>query len=438
MLTALEQGDSERRRSLSPIVIGLVCAIAAAFAAGCGSSDSSSGTGGGARSTSAEKGGTIKIGVIQPLSGDLAETGNHNLDGLKFAADQINAAGGIKSLGGAKLKLIAQDDAGQPQNAIQAAAKMAKSDKVAAIIGAYTSSETIPLAQSMDRLKIPLIAATAASDLITNSGYKFVTRLGAPASANARAQVEFLKSGTMEKAGYPPIRRVATLVEDGDFGTAWRQGFLEDIKATKLQHVADVRFTSGSSSVSPQMTKIAAAKPDIVVTCLFATDAVLVTRAAKALGMTNTPFLDASGAVPDPAFVTGLKDQANHWYSTDSYNSGLPGQEALGSKFQAKYQYDLTGDNANNIQAVWLLAAALEKAGSTDPGKLNDTLHGFDMPKDDAQNVLSFNGDLKINAQTGQNDTARYFVEQVQDKQLKIIWPDELAQTKIQKQPIGG
>ena len=87
---------------------------------------------------------TVKIGILLPLSGPAASIGVNSLNGHKLAVDEINEAGGIKSLGGAKIELIVADSGGDPKVGMTQAERLITKDKVVALMGAYQSSVTYP------------------------------------------------------------------------------------------------------------------------------------------------------------------------------------------------------------------------------------------------------------------------------------------------------
>ena len=149
-------------------LIALLAMSVAAGVAACGSSSGSS-------SGSSVK--EVKIGTLYPVSGELAKLGHECMSGVKMAVDEINAAGGIKSMGGAKLVLVEADSQGKPDVGISEITRLVQQDNVTAIIGTYQSSVALPATQTAERLQTPIMITTAVADAITQQGYKYVFRI---------------------------------------------------------------------------------------------------------------------------------------------------------------------------------------------------------------------------------------------------------------------
>ena len=132
----------------------------------------------------------VNIGVIQPLSGANAQFGIISRNGIEFVADAINAAGGIKALGGAKINLVVSDATSNPTIASTAAQRLITQNQVTAILGAFASSLTLAISEVTARADIPFLTASFA-DEITGRGLESVFKVTAKASIIGRAQVDY-------------------------------------------------------------------------------------------------------------------------------------------------------------------------------------------------------------------------------------------------------
>jgi branched-chain amino acid transport system substrate-binding protein len=135
----------------------------------------------------------VTIGAVFPLSGPLAPIGQHIRVGLDMAIEEINQAGGIKSLGGAKLKVIYGDSTGDAKVGVTEMEKLITKDKVSVVTGAYQSGVTLPMTTVSERYGIPFYA-TGSEDQITERGYKFTFRSNEKTSWRVRDQVRFIKA----------------------------------------------------------------------------------------------------------------------------------------------------------------------------------------------------------------------------------------------------
>ncbi|RLG58655.1 MAG: hypothetical protein DRN95_04015, partial [Candidatus Hydrothermarchaeota archaeon] len=134
----------------------------------------------------------VKIGTIWPLSGPLASSGEKHLNGVKLRVMEVNDAGGIKSLGGAKVKLVVADNQGDPKVSASETERLIVKEKIVGLVGCYTSSTTLPATEVTERYKIPTVAC-AGSPKITGRGYKYVLRAHSEVIKTADISVKFLK-----------------------------------------------------------------------------------------------------------------------------------------------------------------------------------------------------------------------------------------------------
>ncbi|MFY9840628.1 MAG: ABC transporter substrate-binding protein, partial [Xanthobacteraceae bacterium] len=136
------------------------------------------------------QGPAVKIGVIQPLSGANAQFGINCRNGIEFVADAINAAGGIKALGGAKINLVVSDATSNPSTASKVAEQMITQNDLTAILGAFASSLTLPVSEVAARADIPFLTMSFA-DEITGRALESVFQVVAKASVIGQAQVNY-------------------------------------------------------------------------------------------------------------------------------------------------------------------------------------------------------------------------------------------------------
>ena len=123
----------------------------------------------------------IKIGILQPVTGALAQDGEYGRLGAEIGLNEINAAGGIKSMGGATLQMVFGDARSNPEGGTAEVERM-QSEGVAAIVGGFASPICLAASQAASRYDIPYIVDVGVSDQIVNRGLKNTFRLG-PGSA---------------------------------------------------------------------------------------------------------------------------------------------------------------------------------------------------------------------------------------------------------------
>ena len=394
-------------------VVALIAMLAISVAAGvtaCGSSGDSGGGGGASE---------VKIGTLYPVSGDLAKLGDQCLSGVKLAVEEINAAGGIKSMGGAKITLVEADSQGKPDVAISEVERLVQQDNVAAILGTYQSSVALPATQAAERQQTPMLITTAVADAITDKGYKYIFRICPKASWYAKDQITFAQA--MPDMGGPTIKTVALLHEDTDFGQSTSAGQLKYAAEAGIEVVANVAYPASSADLTTQVSKIKAANPDLVLTTTYLNDSILIAQARETLGMKQI-FFDAAGGTVDPQFIKTLGTAAEGWLTEIEFSvDASPLSEELNASYKAKYGDDMTGNGMDGYQGVYVLAKALEDAGSADRAKLRDAIANVKMVAGTDRVVIpteeiTFTPD-------GEITSAPLYVVQIQEGVFQTLFP---------------
>ncbi len=412
------------KNNLKLTLLTLVVALSLILAA-CGAPAATQAPAGGGGAAPA--GGTVKVGALYPLTGDLAKLGEENKNGLQLAIDEINAAGGIKSLGGAKIELVWGDSQGKPEIGISEVTRLVEQEKVVAIIGAYQSGVTTPATQEAERLGVPFIVSMAVSDKITERGFKYTFRICPKASWYAKDQVTFTKD-LKELAGLD-VKKVALLHEDTDFGESTAAGQKKYLQEAGIEMLIEVKYSASAADLTTEVAKVKATNPDAVLTVTYLNDSVLIARAREALGMMNIPFIDAAGGTVDPEFIKQLGPAAEGWFTEIEFTKYAAGADVLNNAFKAKYGNDITGNGAYAYQAGYVIADSLERAASTDRTAVRDAIAKTDMASGPHMVLPT---DHIFFGEDGQNPNAPLFVVQVQNGELIPVWPAKYAAKPVQ------
>jgi branched-chain amino acid transport system substrate-binding protein len=201
----------------------------------------------------------VKIGVIQPLSGPVAASGNYIRMGAEIARDWINARGGI---GGRKVELVIEDNKSDPKEAASAAEKLIVRDKVPAIMGAWGSSMTLAAMPKLEEYGVPMVVETSSAASITRRGNPWVFRISPPSEMEALGLEQYVGKLGVKKADF--------LAVNTDWGRG-AVGAFGDILKKKGETVGVVEFMDqAATDMSAQLTKIKGSGGDT----LFVTTAV--------------------------------------------------------------------------------------------------------------------------------------------------------------------
>jgi branched-chain amino acid transport system substrate-binding protein len=364
----------------------------------------------------------VKVGILLPLSGPVAPIGQNNRRGHALAIDEINAAGGIKSLGGAKLVMIDGDTQGNPKVGIQEAEKLA-SRGVSVILGAYQSNVTFPTTQIAEKVGVPYIDPVAIADSITEGrNFKYTFKIAPKASWYARDQLKFIK--WVGEKSQRPVKRIVLMYEDTLFGQSTSKGQEASAKELGIEVVEKIAYPAETPDMTPTISRIKQIAPDALVLVSYIADAVLITKTMKELGV-DIPIMGTSAGHIDPAYIANLGALAEASFTVGEWNPDLKkaGAAKIAERFQAKFGLPMNGHAAETYMATMVLADALERAKSADRAKLREALAQTNLCGD--RNILPYNC-IKFDA-SGQSPEGQLVMLQVQKGQFVSVWPSEAA-----------
>lgn len=359
----------------------------------------------------------IEIGVITSMTGSEAKFGEAHMRGYQLALDEINAAGGVM---GSKLKLVVEDDASKPENAISAVEKLATQNKLPLLIGSYSSAATLPAAQTATKYQVPLIVPTAAADNITGFGSKYVFRINSPSSEYASTAVNFLIEQVKPKT-------VAIIYENTNFGTSTAQPAKKLAEEAGIKVVAFEGYSKGAPDFKPLLTKVKGLNPEVVFYVSYLLDATLLMRQARELDFNPQVYLGAGAGFSTPEFVRseGAGKDAEFTFSATLWTTDVvwKGTKEFAAKFKEKYGVEPAYHSAETHAALYLVKDVLERAKSLDRNALRDALAATNMGPD-----ATIFGPMKFNDK-GQN-AHPMLVTQVQNGEYVTVWPATYASAK--------
>jgi len=276
---------------------------------------------------------TINVGVIMPLSGANAQFGINSRNGIELVADEINAAGGIKELGGAKINLIVADSTSTPTTAGTVAQRLISQNDVVAILGAFASSLTIAISEVTERQDVPLLTMSFA-DQITGRGYKNIFQVVAKASVIGKAQFEY--TAAIAQAADAKIDKIAIMYEDTAYGTAQAGGLRAGAKAANIEIVMDDAYPLGIADATPLINKLRTSGAQAVFPVSYLNDSLLIIRTMRQQRVTIPAIGGAAGYVI-PDFEKGLGEFAENVLSIAPANYDLAPD--LTERFRKRFGY---------------------------------------------------------------------------------------------------
>jgi branched-chain amino acid transport system substrate-binding protein len=372
----------------------------------------------------------IKVGVILPLTGGAAHEGWLARHAIEQAIDDINARGGVKSLGGLKLVPIIADSASTPATGLAEAERLITLEGVDVLTGCYNSAVTYPVAGAVEKHEIPFVVADSTSDRITEQGYKYTFRIHGKSSWYCRDSVKQIVD--MNNAFHTNYKNIGLVYTDDEFGRSEADGFKSYLSnLTTDYHITfEESHPIGAADLTTLVTKLKDANPDIVVHAAYATDAILFVQTMKAAGWYPKMYkgLGAAGqSIPD--FITGLgKDSEfvitdTEWQPDLLLSPAMHNYTSINDEFKIRTGSDMTGIPADCYSSTWILYYGIEKAGSLDKNKVRDALASINIaiPSTEVDVILPYERiDLTVD---GQNPYTAIAAAQVINGTYRIIWP---------------
>lgn len=372
----------------------------------------------------------VKIGVLFPLTGSAASAGQQAKTSVEIALDVVNTPhptlpeltfgpkGGLPGLGGATIEAIFVDHRGDPAMAQSLTQRLITNDKVAALLGSYHSSCSLTATAVAERYGVPFVVANSVANNITERGFKFTFRV-TPIGANfAATYMRFFAA--MRQAG-KTIDSIALVNENTDYGTQVGNSIEAAAKAAKVPLALRIPYNANGADVSAQVLQLKSANPSVVIFVSYASDAILFMRTMKSLDYLPAMILADDAGFSDPAFVPTVGALSQGLMSRSAWNLGPAGSLSarINEVFKAKTGHNMDNSSARDMEGTFVLADALNRAGSTDPAKLQAALQATDLPQ--SKMVPGYLG-VKFDA-SGQNELGATYLTQIRGKDYVTVWP---------------
>jgi branched-chain amino acid transport system substrate-binding protein len=360
----------------------------------------------------------IKVGIVHPVTGALAFSGNQARAGAEMAVETINSAGGLKALGGAKLEPIYADAQSKPDVGAAEVERLNEAG-VVAVIGAFASAITLATTQAAARHGIPHIADVAVADQVVQRGLSNVFRFGPGIAKVTQDALENLVR--INDAAGKPCRTVMIVHEESAFGSGMATTLGVELPKRGFEIVETVKHANPTRDFSNIVLRVQARKPDLLIPSNYYDEYVLFARTLQQQKVhAKGIFSILGGGASSYRFVKEFPQAAayvmdtNHWF--DPRKEAALKLKAEAEKKGLFYTYELF----MNYGAVMLLADAIERAGKAERAAIIDSLAGNSFET----KIMPYG---PIRFAKGDNTGARPVTTQVLDGDIKVIHPPEFA-----------
>jgi branched-chain amino acid transport system substrate-binding protein len=307
---------------------------------------------------SAAAGNTVKIGFLGALTGDVAMFGKPTLEGMKMAAEELNAAGGIN---GKKIEIVEADNRGDKQEGASVTQKFITRDGVVAIVGDPTTGITKVAAPIAQKAQVVLLSAGATGPGVVENG-DFIYRDTLLDSVAIPACIDFFANDLKYK-------KVAVITSDNnDYSVGFSQTFRDAAKGKGIEIVADEKVKDGDKDFSAQITNIKGKNPDVIFFSGYYTEGALIMKEARKQGLKANMF--GGDGLFSPKFIElgGAAVEGSMSALGFSPEQASPTTAKFVDSFKKKFNGAEPGlFDAQGYDAVMLLADAMKRAQSNDP-----------------------------------------------------------------------
>jgi branched-chain amino acid transport system substrate-binding protein len=373
----------------------------------------------------------VKIGLIAPMSGPWARQGDLMLKGANLAIDDINKQGGIKSLGGATLKLLVFDAGDNVEKAKNAAQRMiAQEPDLVGATGSWLSSFTLGVTEVTERAELPVLTLSY-SDQITARGFKYVFQTSMPGGAQAVQALPAILKLAEAATGKKPT--TIGIVQDNtaaavSFAKPMREGGLAKLG---LKLVVDETFTPPLSDCTPLIQKVRSSRPEILLLLptAISDDKMCVEKMSEfGLGKGRVPTISNGAHIAAPDMLKNADKELLEGLMTVVGNWPAKGQEKIADEFVKKSGEPwITQDSLSTYGDMWIFKEALEKAGAADRRKVAEAIRTMDSREGSAKFFPG--GRMKFD-EAGRRVDADLIIVQWQNGVPVTVYPEASAVAK--------
>ena len=382
---------------------------------------------------------TVKIGAIFPLSGNAASAGVHAKAAIETAVEIINSGNpalgnlpvtknaGLKGLGGAKVEVVFADNQGSPATGQNQALRLITEEKVVALTGAYQSGITLTASAIAEKYGIPFVNGESVAANLTERGFKWFFRT-TPVAGGFRQNLSRLPQGDEGRRAARSITS-RSCMRTPNTAPRLRASSPAVFKENGLPIAQDIAYSANTTDVQSQVLQLKDKKPDVVIMISYTSDAILYAKTFQALDYKPPMMIADNSGFSDPSTIKTVGKQIQGIFNRSSFAIGAAGSPTflINEIYKKKSGGDDLDDTAaRQMQGFFVLVDAIDRAGSTEPAKIQAALKATDLKPD--QLIMGYKG-VKFDDK-GQNILAAGLVIQLQDGENYVpVWPKQLAKT---------
>jgi len=365
----------------------------------------------------------VRLGILQPVTGALAQDGEYGRLGAEAAIAEINASGGLRSLGGAPIQMVFGDARSNPEGGNAEVERM-QAEGVVAVVGGFASPICLAASQTASRYDLPYVVDVGVADTIVTRGLRNTFRFGPGFGKVTGGALDNLAA--LNDAAGKPARTVVVVHEDGLFGSGMARLMGAELPKRGFEVLETISHPTPARDMSNIALRIRALNPDLIIPSSYYAEFVLLSQTLQQRRIRPKGiYCVLNGAASNFRFVREFPQAANlvmdvnHWADPRK-----PRTAELRRQVEAQNRFWLY-NTPLNYSAVMLVADALERAGRADRVAVIEALAstgaGF------TRHIMPY-GPTRF--ENGQNQAAQAVNTQVQDNDIKVIFPTDFADAR--------
>jgi ABC-type branched-subunit amino acid transport system substrate-binding protein len=375
---------------------------------------------------------TIRIGVVNSMSGGLAAYAQEGQPAFEYIIKKINAEGGIKSKGGAKIELIQADDTSQPARTATEARRLITEEKVQLLTGTILSAQMLALTPVLDELKMPTLSVWAGG---ARSNYMFT--LGYPYDRGYAQSmhdfVVFLRDSEKFK-----IKTAVMGYSNYEAGQQVNKFLHEKLKASGIEIIGEAPLDTKAQDQTSAMVRIRSLKPDVVVGLVTPRDGILLHQARYNLNYHGSIFCGGTGGYSDLSLWKDLGPEigkavlTKNLFGMTGFSPGakVDSMQKIITELRDVAKLDRIGQGAiQYAQAGRVLQQVLETSASLDSEALLTAFKKVNIPFGDPNLYVAKPKGLQFAEDRLLVDGSAMFIQWTPDQQQQVVFPKEFAQT---------
>lgn len=376
----------------------------------------------------------IKIGAIQPMSGAYSAYAQEGEPAFEYVIKKINAAGGIKSMGGAKIEVILADDASQPSRSAAEARRLVSQEGVVLVVGSLLTNQMLAISPVLDEIKVPGLSLWAGG-----ARSRWLYSIGFPYDRGyAKTMSDFIAWLNKEK-GYG-IKTAAMVYSNYEAGQQVNHFLTQHLKDQGIRVVGEVPLDVKASDQTAAVVRLRSLKPDIAAGLITPRDGQLLLKARFDLNYYDSLFTGGTSGFADMSLwrelgqAIGSKVLIRNLFPMTAFSAhaNIPSVKAIIAELQgAKVLKTEIGQGAiQGAQAARIVQRALEIAGSTDPEKIRAALQQVTIPPGDPDLYLVKEGGIAFADDRMLKDGRAMIIQWTPDHRQDIVFPPRFATTQ--------